>query len=64
MNLLEDIERAAFDDRFPDTEESVASLADRQEALLRRLDDHRAPVLGLLQRGKDILRDPKSPGTE
>eukprot|EP00095_Tigriopus_kingsejongensis_P001452 maker-scaffold207_size258870-snap-gene-1.17 protein:Tk01452 transcript:maker-scaffold207_size258870-snap-gene-1.17-mRNA-1 annotation:"PREDICTED: nesprin-1-like" len=60
-NLLNDIQNKSIEDNFPATEEDVQALVNREEAILQQLDDHRGPVLSLLQKGLDLMRDPKAP---
>ncbi len=61
VNHLEELQRQSVDDKFPDTEEAVEAQVEKQEAVLRELDDHRPQVLRLLQNGKDLQRDVNCP---
>ncbi len=61
LDVLEELQRQTQEDKFPDTEEAVEALAERQEAALQQLDGQRPEVLSLLQRGKDLQRDVNCP---
>ena len=42
-------------------QDAVQSLIKTQIEMLGKLEDQRSTILGLLQRGKDLCRDPKAP---
>ena len=61
LEFLDEVCRSGADEKFPASEEAVLELVEKQEALLRRLDGQRSGVLSLLQKGKELQRDPNCP---
>ena len=61
LEFLDEVCRPGADEKFPASEEAVLELVEKQEALLKRLDGQRSGVLSLLQKGKELQRDPNCP---
>ena len=61
LDFLDQVDRSSADEKFPASEEAVMELVEKQEKLLNRLDGQRSEVLSLLQKGKELLRDPNCP---
>ena len=59
--ILEQIHSASHIEKFPDSQEAVESLITVQEGMIQKLEDHRSTILTLLQKGKDLCREPKAP---
>ena len=59
--ILDQIHRASHVEKFPDSQQAVESLITVQEGMIQKLEDHRSTILSLLQKGKDLLREPKAP---
>ena len=61
LEFLEQVDRSTADEKFPASEEAVMELVEKQERLLTRLDGQRSGILSLLQKGKELKRDPNCP---
>ena len=48
-------------EKFPDSQEAVEKLIVVQEKMIQSLEDQRSTILGLLQKGKDLSKEPKAP---
>ena len=61
LEFLDQVDRSSADEKFPASEEAVLELVEKQEELLNRLDGQRSGILSLLQKGKELQRDPNCP---
>ena len=62
MLILEKIEQKSIENEHPpDSEEAIQALISEEENLIEEQEKNRSEILSLLQRGKDLLRDPNSP---
>ena len=60
--ILDKIDNKSLDDEpLPDNDEAIQVLILEQELLIGQQEENRSEILGLLQRGKDLLRDPNCP---
>ena len=60
--ILDKIDNKFLDDQpLPDSDETIQALIFEQELLIGQQEENRSEILGLLQRGKDLLRDPNCP---
>jgi len=59
--ILEKIEQKSHEnENLPDSEEAIQALISEEENLIEEQEKNRSEILSLLQRGKDLLRDPTS----
>ena len=60
--ILDKIDNKSLDDEpLPDNDEAIQVLILEHELLIGQQEENRSEILGLLQRGKDLLRDPNCP---
>ena len=61
VEVLETIHEASLIEKFPDSQAAVDSLIESQKKMIEQLEDQRSVILGLLQKGKDLCKDPQAP---
>ena len=61
VGVLEKIYGASTVEKFPDSQEAVKKLIFVQEQMIQSLEDQRSTILGLLQKGKDLSKEPRAP---
>ena len=61
MAILEQIYTASHVEKFPSSQDAVENLIVTQESMIQKLEDNRSTILSLLQKGKDLCREPKAP---
>ena len=60
--ILEKIDKKSVDsDQLPDDEDAIRDLILEHEAMIAEQEKNRPEILSLLQRGKDLMRDPNCP---
>ena len=60
--ILEKIDKQSIEiDQLPDSEEAIQTMIAEQELLITEQEKNRPEILSLLQRGKDLMRDPNCP---
>jgi nesprin-1 len=60
--VLEKIDRKSIEnENLPDNDSAIQAAISEQEKLIEEQERNRSDILGLLQRGKDLIRDPNCP---
>jgi nesprin-1 len=61
VGVLDRIHTAVKQEAFPDSHEAVDSLIKSQESMIEELEKNRSSILTLLQRGKELSKEPNAP---
>lgn len=60
-DVLNRVENASKNDVFPETLEEVERRIDQQHGIVKQLEEHRATIVSLMQKGKGLAKDPNAP---